>query len=425
MRVSKVYAFTLAIFLLPFAMSVAVQANDASVLKQIELLNQVSQSQLNEKTDPGFSILRTLYDEDGPDFLVLRRLLGRADVRTGLNPSTRCVLAGVISQRWDAFTLSGNLYLSGLQSKNPDLRDKARKKLICFLGPAHIPALITLLKTPGPNVLAYEILQEATGQHLDPSVKTWEKWWNKRGAKFDIVGHQLKVTSQKIKDHHIHPFDQERFWYLPAGIEDARTLYSKRSETEQGKISEWNSTVVSDAKRFVDDWSTAKEMLDRIVHQPDPRVSKYLERLVADPGYGDYACVVLAWRGSRQSLPAIVTAANLEPTVGRALARGSLGDRGALVDLLRIMDRHQAQPLSFNIMDDEARNLLPVLRTVGVVPAEQAFELLCHHNFEFNSAFTPREKKKAFKDAKAWLKSNAEQLRLDRRRGYYTTPSEK
>src|SRR5690242_3870145 len=83
---------------------------EAAVLKQVQLLNQVPEDQLSDKSDPGFSVLRTLYDQDGPEFLVLRQQLGKASIRGTLNPSTRCLLAGVISQRWDTFTLSGNLY---------------------------------------------------------------------------------------------------------------------------------------------------------------------------------------------------------------------------------------------------------------------------------------------------------------------------
>jgi hypothetical protein len=416
---------TFAIFLLPFSMPYAVQADEAAVLKQVNLLNRVPEADLTEKTDPGFSILRTLYDQDGPDFLLLRNLLGKAEVRAHLNPSTRCVLAGVISQRWDTFALSGNLYLSGLQSKNPDLRDKASKKLVCFIRPQHIPALIELLKVPGPNVLAYEILQEVTGQRMDPNVKVWQKWWVKRGVKMDLVGHLINATRIQLKGSTIHPFDEARFWYVPEGVEDAQTPYNRRTEHEKDSISEWNSWVGNDVKRYVDEWTDVKGVMDRIMHQPDPRVNVYLETLVSDPGYGDYASVVLAWRSSRTSLPVIAAVVRTQPTVGRELARGSLGDRKALVDLLRILEDHQEQPLSYNIMDDDARELLPLLRTVGAVPAEQAFELLCHRNFEFNSAYTPKAKKKATKAARDWLNANAEHLALDRRRGYFVVPSSK
>jgi hypothetical protein len=414
----------LAFCLVPLVFSWA-RADEATVVQQLKLLNQVPEEELNDKTDPGLSILRTLYDKDGPDFLTLRRLLGKADIRKHLNPSARCVLAGVISQRWDTFSLSGNLYLSGLQSKNPELRDKARKKLVNFIQTPQIPALIELLKIPGPNVLAYEILQQATGMPIDPSVKSWQKWWKNGGARSDIVGHLLNVTRLRLRSYHVRAFDQERFWYLPEGVADAQAPYAKRPEREQTLISDWNNWVGSDVKNYVDDWSGIKDVLDIIVHQPDPRVSKYLETLVADPGYGDYASVVLAWRSSKPSLPAMIAVSKSQLTVGRALARGSLGDRAALVDLLRIMEKHKAQPLSYKIMDDDARGYLTPLRTVGVIPAEQAFELLCHRNFDFNSAYTPKEKKKAFKAAQSWLKQNATRLALDPRRGYYTVSSDK
>jgi hypothetical protein len=396
-------------------------ADEAAVLKQIQLLNQVPPDQVNEKTDPGFSILRNLYDQDGPDFLTLRKLLMKSDIRSRLNPSARCVLAGVISQRWDTFSLSGNLYLAGLRSPNPDLRDKARKKIVCFIQPSHIPVLIDTLKVPGPNVLAYEVLQEVTGLHMDPSPKKWQKWWKKTGSKMDIVGHLINDTRVQLKSHSVHDFDQERLWYLPEGVDKAQTPYEKRSAKEQAKISEWNSWVSGDVKRAASDWTENKPILDRIVHQPDPRVNKYLETLTNDPGYGDYASVVLAWRSSTGSLDVLKTAFTAHPTVGRALARGSLGDKTALVDLLRIIDRHQDQPLSYKIMDDETRDILKTLRMVGIVPAEQAFELLCHNNFEFEDALTSKEKKKAAKKAKVWLKENAAGLSLDPRRGYFTT----
>src|ERR1019366_10732977 len=90
----------LAICLLPSAMPSGVLADDAGLIKQLKLLNQVPEEALNEKLDPAFSILRAIYDQDGPDFLILRSLLGKADIRSHLNPSARCVLAVVISQRW-------------------------------------------------------------------------------------------------------------------------------------------------------------------------------------------------------------------------------------------------------------------------------------------------------------------------------------
>ena len=422
MKLKNIIALSLAMCVLAPRPS---RADEGAVLKQVERLNQVPEDQLSEKIDPGFSILRSLYDQDGPDYLVLRKLLGKASVRSALNPSAKCVLAGIISQRWDTFTLSGNLYLAGLQSANPDLRDKARKKLVCFIQPAHLPALVDLMKIPGPNVLANEILQEVTGQHVNPSAKAWRKWWLKSGAKADIVGHLLNDTRSQLTNQRVHPFDQERFWYLPEKISDAQTPYAKRSEKEQDAISEWSNWVNTDVKRFVDESAATKPILDRLIHQPDPRVNTFLESLTTDPAMGDYASVVLAWRSSAGSLEKIQAAYNAKPTVGRALARGSLGEKGALVDLLRMLDQTQASPLSYKIMDDDARNMLSPLRTVGIIPAEQAFELLCHHSFDFDAAMTPKEKRKCFKAAKAWLKSNATQLSYDRRRGYYTGPSEK
>ncbi len=418
-RVRK-WITTIAICVLPSALPVRVSADDAALVKELQLINQIPEEQLNEKTDPAFSILRSLYDQDGPDFLNLRSLLGKADIRSHLNPSARCVLADIISQRWDAFSLSGSLFLAGLQSKNADLREKARRKLICFIQPAHIPALIELLRIPGPNVLAYEVLQEVTGQSIDPTVKPWQKWWQKTKGKVDVVGHVLNDTRTRLKGSPVDAFDQDRFWYAPDGIGDVRIPFGKRSESEQQKISDWTNWIRSDVKRYADEWTVPKQILDRLVHQPDPRVNKYLETLVTDPGYGDYASVVLAWRSSAGSLPVIQSAWKSYPTAGRALARGSLGDKEALTDLLQLVEKHLSQPLSYKIMDDDARNLLTNLRTVGVVPAEQALKLLCHQNFEFESADTPKAKKKVYKTAKAWLMKNAARLKLDRRRGYYT-----
>lgn len=394
-------------------------ADERSILKHVQKLNLIPEDQLSDKIDPGYSVLRSIYDEDGPDFATLRRVLLKPEVRAKLNPSTRCVLAGVLSQRWDAFALTGNLYLAGLKSRNPDLRDKARRKVVCFIQNQHIPELIDMLSVSGPNVLAYEILQETTGQKLDPSVPAWRKWWKVNAKKVDVTGVLLKDTRNRLRQTRVHAFDQERFWYLPEGIKDAQEKFARRPDREQDAISSWSNWVARDVRRYVNDWSKVKDVLDRVVHQPDPRVNKYLEGLIADPGYGDYASILLAWRGSRNSLPILQTVARSRPSVGRILARGTLGDRTALGDLLQIMEKHQTQPLSYKIMDDQARDLLPALRTVGVIPAEQAFELLCHRNFDFSSIYVSKEKKNAFKEAKNWLRDNASQLVFDRRRGYF------
>src|SRR5208282_4741022 len=129
-------------------------------------------------------------------------------------------------------------------------------------------------------------------------------------------------------------------------------------------ISGWNEWANIDVKRYVDDWADAKPILDRIAHQPDPRVNKFLEKLAVDPGYGDYASVVLAWRHSEGSLPVITAAYQQTPTVGRALARASLGEKVALADLLRTIEANP-NPLSFNIMDDTVRTYAQTLHTVG------------------------------------------------------------
>ena len=144
---------------------------------------------------------------------------------------------------------------------------------------------------------------------------------------------------------------------------------------------------------------------------------------MSDPGYGDYASVVLAWRSSRASLPIIQAVYAQQPTVGRALARGSLGDTTALQDLLKIIGRHRDQPLSFNVMDDNVRLYAQTLHTVAVIPAEQAFELLTHHGFGFDSATTRSQKRKAVKTAERWLKDNESRLVFDRRREYFTLPA--
>lgn len=403
--------------------SSSTENKEAAVLRQIRLINQVPEDQLNEKADPGFSLIRGLYDSDGPDFLTLRQLLGQASIRGSLNPSARCVLAGVISQRWDTFSLSGNLYLSGLKSANADLREKSRHKLVSFIQPAHIPILIDMLKTRGTDLFAYEILQEVTGKRFEPSAKVWQTWWAKSKGKVDVVGILLKDTKIRLQQHPIQAIDQERFWYAPQGVEDVHTEYAQRKSKEQALIGEWNNWVNTEVRRYADDWQMAKPVLERVTHQPDPRVNAYLEMLLSDPGYGDYASVVLAWRASAGSLDKIVAGYRAQPTVARMLARGSLGDKSALVDLLKMIGDHKTDPLTFSLMQDEARTVLNTLRTVGVVPAEQAFELLCHHSFNFIGVSTASEKKKAFKNAKSWLEKNIKNMVLDRRRGYYAIPS--
>jgi len=42
-----------------------------------------------------------------------------------------------------------------------------------------------------------------------------------------------------------------------------------------------------------------KPVFEQIIHQPDSRVGAYLVTLTSDPGFGDYASVVLSWRGQQ------------------------------------------------------------------------------------------------------------------------------
>jgi len=394
-------------------------SKEQELLRQLQMLNQVPEEQLSDKVDPGFSVLKKIYDLDSPDFLVFRKLLGRADIRKDLNPSVRAISAGIISQRWDSFTLSGNLYLSGLRSVNADLREKSRQRLVSFIQPAHIPVLIETLKIPGPNIAAVEVLREVTRQNYGADRNAWTAWWKRAQGKIDMVGMFLKDTRDRVANIGLQPFDQERFWYVPDGISNALTPYAQRSVKEQSLVSEWNNWANIEVKRYVDTWSVAKPIIDRIKHQPDPRVNQYFESLTTHPGFGDYACVLLAWRANRSSLPAIQQSYDTYPTVGKALARGTLGDPAGLVNLLSVLDSHQKRPLTYGMMDEQVRSFIPFLRQVGVVPAEQAYELLAHRRFDFDSAATPSEKRKAFKVARQWLESNAKGLKFDRKRGYY------
>ncbi|MFA5975427.1 MAG: hypothetical protein WC859_04595 [Elusimicrobiota bacterium] len=401
----------------------ASSVREDAILHQVRLLNQIPEDQLSDRNDPGFSIIKTIYDEDAPDFLTLRKVLGKARVRASLTPSAKAVLAEIISQRWDTFTLSGNLWLSALQSPNAELRDKARQHLVAFIQKPHIPVLIDLLRKPGANQPAYEILREVTGQSIEPTPKKWQSWWAKASRKADLVGHVLKDTRMQILQQHIAGFDQERFWYLPDDVKKANQGYSSRPLAEQTLVTRWSEWVEADVKQYVDEWSLVKPILDRLIHQPDPRVNKFFEQLLEDPGMGDYAAIVLAWRGGEASLPAIQAAYQRFPTVGRALGRGSLGDKMALRDLLGLIEKKGA-PLSFYMMDDNARSYAKTLHTVGVISAEQSFELLAHHVCDFRDVDTRREKKKAIKKAKQWLDKNWDKLTFDRRRRYFVLPQE-
>lgn len=404
---------------LPGLQPAPMSGKDAKVFDVLKALNQIPQEQVSEKTAPAVTVVQTLYDLDAPDFSTLRRLLARADVRGNVNPTVKALLAGILSTRWDCYSLAGNLWLGALRSPNPDARTKARVHLVNFIQPAHIPVLINLLKTPGPNVLAFEILEEVSGQRLEPSVKSWSLWWKQTGGKADLVGHLLNTTATHLKDNPIHPFVQARFWYLPEGVEHARVAFAKRPAVEQNFITQWNEWANSDVKRYVDEFSESKPVLDRIVHQPDPRVDQFLEKLVADPAYGDYASVLLAWRRNHGALPAIGQAYTQLGTVGRALARGSLGDKTALSDLLKTIEEHR-EPLSYGLMDDALHSYMEFLHTVAVIPAEQAFELLSHQTFGFRAANTRNEKKKAFRKAEKWLRANLADLTFDSIHGYFS-----
>lgn len=394
------------------------EVSQVELLHQLRLLNQVPETQLDEKVDPAFAIIRGIYDSDGPDFLTLRKLMAEASIRSTLNPSAKSVLAGILSTRWDSFALSGNLWLASLGSPNESIRMKARKKLVQFIQPAHIPALIEMLGMPGANVQVYQVLVEVTGQPIKPDIRLWRQWWAKNQKSVDIVGHLLKDTKEKLITHPIAPIDHEKFWYLPEGLSDARTPYTERKEKEQHVVTLWNAWANQDVRRYVDAWRQAKSILDRITHQPDPRVNDFLRRLSQNPGYGDYTSVVLAWRANATALPDLQAMYKAYPSVSRALARGSLGDKSALVDLLHWIEK-SPRPFTFSIMDDDARASMDVLRTVGVIPAEQAFELLAHQVFDFDGASTKSEKKRALQKARRWLEDNYDHLLFDRRRGYF------
>lgn len=395
---------------------------EAALYQQLRSLNQIPEDQLNEKTDPAMSILKSLYDPEDPDFSALKKLLGRADVRGPLNPSAKCVLANILSKRWDCFSLAGNLWLAGLRSANPEFRAKARQQLATFIQSPHIPVLIDMLKTPGVNEVAYEVLKEVTGQMLDPNMNLWLSWWNKAKSKIDLVGRLLEETQTLLAKSQISPFEQEKLWYLPPGVNKANTPYAKRSSKEKVAITRWNEWANTDVKKAVDDWATVKPLYDRIRHQADVRVTNALEGLVKEANLGDYASVLLAWRGNTASLNNIQQAYSQTPTVGRALARGYLGDKTALGDLLEMIKKH-LEPLTLSIRDENVSTYVAKLQTVGIIPAEQAFQLLSHHDFGLEAAATRNEKKKAVQQAQRWFDQNQSALIFDSHRGYFVAPA--
>jgi len=391
---------------------------DAAIVKALRSLNDIPEEQQDDKHDPVLSILRRLNDLDGPEYLSLRRLLGQASIRSTLKSGTRAILATLVSPRWDAYNVAGSLWLGGLRTTNADLRERASRKMIQFLQPAHIPVLIDMLKTPSAQA-AHAVLREASGQNLPPDAGVWLGWWQKNKPTFDMIGYLLQDTRRLIAQTKIDGLEQDKIWYLTDGITDKSMPFEKRSPEEQLLIRRWNTWVDMQAKRASENWDELKPALERVTHHPDPRVNKLLEALVAEPGYGDYASLVLAWRQSDSSLPVLKEAFLHNPTVGRALARGSLGDKTALVDLLKLTELHQRQPMAWMITEEETRRSLSTLRSIGIIPAETALELLCHRSFGFDSAESIRQKMKAYEKAKRWLLENASRLKLDRRRGYY------
>jgi hypothetical protein len=405
----------------PPAQPLPMPSAHAKTYEILQGLNQIPESQLTDKAGQIHTLLEALRAEDGPEYLILRRLLARADIRKELNPGVKGLLAGILSQRWDAFTLAGNLWLAALRSTNVDLQVRARQQLVHFIQPTHVPVLIDLLKTPGPNVLAYEILQEVTGRNIEPTPKLWLSLWNKNRGKIDVVGRVLNQSRLQLRQLHIRPFEESAFWYVPEGVSRANTPYAKRSTDEKNAVGHWADAAKADANWYLDQWAIAKPLFDRIVHQPDPRVGGYLRSLAKDPGFGNYVAVVLAWRGDAASIKLIDDAYAQEPSVGRALALGSMGDKNAVQDLLKMIETRK-QPLSFGLMDETLQSHAARLPALGIIPAEQAFELLTHQNFGLSAAVTAGEKRKSYGKALRWLADNFAALKLDRKRGYYVLP---
>ncbi len=402
----------------------ALSESENALYEQVRLLNQIPDEQLDDQVDPTLSILRKIYDQDGPLYPYLKKLLGRADVRGPLRPGTKAVLASLLSERWDTFNLSGNLWLAALNSPNVELRRRARQRLVSFIQPAHLPVLINLLKVPGPNIAAYEVLQEVTGQSLEPSVASWKNWWASTHGQMDLVAHLIGNTELFLHSNPVKPFPWQTFWYVPENIRNTSDAYAKRSEKEQMAVSQWNQTARGDAKHFLDQWGIVKPALDHVKHQPDERVTAFFEKLLSDPGLGDYASVILAWRGSKASLKVIQDAYAQYPSPGRALGRGSLGDATVFGDLLKLIEQSPL-PLSQGIMDQNLHATVDGLRATGQLSAEQVFEFLTRQDFGLVSAATKSERKKAVKAARRWYEQNASNLIYDATRGTFNIPVSK
>jgi hypothetical protein len=57
--------FAACLMSLMFVYAEAAPVSEDQLLKQIQLINQIPEGQLSDKTDPAFSILKSIYDEDG------------------------------------------------------------------------------------------------------------------------------------------------------------------------------------------------------------------------------------------------------------------------------------------------------------------------------------------------------------------------
>ena len=73
------WTLLVSLFSISFLSAEDIHTKEQDIVRQLQMLNQISEEQLSEKNDPAFSILKKLYDLDSPDFLTLRKLLGQAE----------------------------------------------------------------------------------------------------------------------------------------------------------------------------------------------------------------------------------------------------------------------------------------------------------------------------------------------------------